>query len=990
MATAEAAPAVATAASGVAPDPEQVRLQLMQSTTLLNVARRPDKGGSQGNQINVLINAFKMDVGTPRNNVVWQLDVKIEPIYEKGRAPAPGRASERGLPPNLQFSIFEHAFAEAARAGDHGLTTGIVDGLTFDGRKNAFANRPLPFEDITLEVGLPPRENLPAIPGTLGATVGGPAPTRRRDSDRRFRMRVKKVREVDLSRLAAYCSGDRQIAMASGNANVLGQVFDGLQALDILLANEPAKKYRIQGAGRHRYFDGNNTLPIFGGAEVWRGFFQSVRPTMSGLVVNIDAAFSAFLGSGDLVTVAGKILNIIPSGGGGGGGGRGGGGGGRGGRGGFRGGPPGRGGYGGGGGGGYGGGPSGPAPAIDRLLPNQLQELRRRLKGSQVRVTHRPTNKVELFKGFTPKTAREMKFTLKDGTEHTILSYFKSKFNYTVRYPELPCVILGDGKSFVPMEVCALVPGSAPLPPQRLNPMQVQDMIRECAQRPDVKMRRIDEIRRQLSYEDDRRIQEWGVRISPQLMRAPARQLQPPTVQYSPGGQRPRIQNGSWNLVNARFISGGDPLIVWAVVNFSRQPENLVKRFVGAQMGKLQELGVRVINTEPPYFEQASTDPGQIMRTLNDAGRAAYAQGKQITKGGQAVLPQLFFCIMDRVDTPFYDEIKRASALKLNSPVASQVVNTKKAFSDRGQPQYLANVAMKVAIKLGGTTHSVDGQDLPGLTPHTMLMGVDVTHPRPAPICRRLPARRYSSEIRAQLNPRSRKGGQAQEVLMHAQSMFAGHLQRWKKRANRLPASVVVFRDGVSEGQYQSVLDHEVYALKKAVRQVEPKGEVKVTYVICGKRHHVRIFSERGQGTDGRSGNLLAGTVVDRDITSPYAFDFYLQSQAGLVGTTIPAHYVVLMDENRFSSDSLQRTINSLCYSYARATRSVSLVPPAYYAHQLATKAKALVWPDTSGDTSTVVSSEGREAKSIEDIDAEATMGKLRRSQIFTETMWFM
>ncbi|KAN0062034.1 Protein argonaute [Thecaphora frezii] len=961
---------------------DQARLQLVQSATLLNANKRPDKGGSAGRKVPLVVNAFAMRVSTPSSNNVWQLDVTIEPVLAEGQAPP----KDRALPARLQFDIFEHGLREASRASTDGLTQGIIDSITFDGRKNAFCPHALPFEVLTLDIGLPPKQALPPVPGTAGAAARGPPPTRRGDSDRRFKITLKKTRQIDLARLVAYCTGDRQIAMASSNANVLGEVFDGLQSLDILLAQEPAKKYRIQGAGRHRYFDENNVEPIFGGAEVWRGFFQSVRPTMSGLVVNVDAAFSAFLSGGDFLTVAAKILNLIP--GGDGGGGRGG----RGGRG--RGGPPGR--------GSYPGRPradGGPIPfPVSSLSPVQLQELRRRLKGCQVRVTHRPTNKAEAFKGFTPKPAGQMSFRLRDGTEHTIVSYFRDKFNYAVRYPNLPCIILGDGKSFVPMEVCAIIPGSAPLPPMRLSPMQVQDMIRLAAQRPDDKMRRIQQIRQQLNYEQEPRIGAWGVQIAQQLLRTTGRVLEPPTVQYSPGGQRPRMQNGSWNLQHAKFVNSGQNLVVWAVINFTRQPRHQLQRFVGAQIAALSGLGVKVVNREPIFFDQPSTDPASIQPTLNDVGRQAYQAGKALAGPSGPILPQLFLCIMDRVDAPFYDEIKRAAALKLSTPVATQVINTRKALNERGQAQYTANVAMKIAIKIGGTTHTIGDRDLPGLGPQTMLVGVDVTHPGPG---MDLPSiacsvatvdghrSRYSSEIRAQLNPRARRGGQAQEVLMHAESMFQGHLRRWKKRNSKLPSSVIVFRDGVSEGQYQSVLDNEVFALKAALREVDPKASaVKVTYVICGKRHHVRFFAERGQDTDGRSGNLPAGTVVDRDVTSPYAFDFYLQSQAGLVGTTIPAHYVVLMDENGFSSDALQRTVNSLCYSYARATRSVSLVPPAYYAHVLATKAKALVWPDIS-DVSTVVSSEGR-ARSAADVDTEGVMNKLRRNDIFTEMMWFM
>ena len=50
-----------------------------------------------------------------------------------------------------------------------------------------------------------------------------------------------------------------------------------------------------------------------------------------------------------------------------------------------------------------------------------------------------------------------------------------------------------------------------------------------------------------------------------------------------------------------------------------------------------------------------------------------------------------------------------------------------------------------------------------------------------------------------------------------------------------------------------------------------------------------------------KSGNCPAGTVVDCDVTNPAEFDFYLQSHGGLLGTSRPSHYNVLLDENGFT-----------------------------------------------------------------------------------------
>ena len=65
----------------------------------------------------------------------------------------------------------------------------------------------------------------------------------------------------------------------------------------------------------------------------------------------------------------------------------------------------------------------------------------------------------------------------------------------------------------------------------------------------------------------------------------------------------------------------------------------------------------------------------------------------------------------------------------------------------------------------------------------------------------------------------------------------------------------------------------------------------------------------------------------------PAAFDFYLNSHAGLLGTNRPAHYTVLVDGIGFGADGLQLLTYWLTYLYCACTRSISVVLPAYYAH---------------------------------------------------------
>lgn len=99
----------------------------------------------------------------------------------------------------------------------------------------------------------------------------------------------------------------------------------------------------------------------------------------------------------------------------------------------------------------------------------------------------------------------------------------------------------------------------------------------------------------------------------------------------------------------------------------------------------------------------------------------------------------------------------------------------------------------------------------------------------------------------------------------------------------------------------------------------------------------------------------LSGTCVE---ASANPKDIFMISQAALQGTVRPCRYTMILDENNLSTDEFQRlgkrslepnagsvglTLNivyGLCFAYGRATRSVGLVPPIYYADQACERAK--------------------------------------------------
>ena len=70
-----------------------------------------------------------------------------------------------------------------------------------------------------------------------------------------------------------------------------------------------------------------------------------------------------------------------------------------------------------------------------------------------------------------------------------------------------------------------------------------------------------------------------------------------------------------------------------------------------------------------------------------------------------------------------------------------------------------------------------------------------------------------------------------------------------------------------------------------------------------------------------------AGTVVDHSVTHPTEYDWYLNSHAGLQGTSKSAHYHVLHDDTGTPIDELQTFTYHTTYLYCRHVYSTMRLP---------------------------------------------------------------
>ncbi|RWS18865.1 Piwi1-like protein, partial [Leptotrombidium deliense] len=150
--------------------------------------------------------------------------------------------------------------------------------------------------------------------------------------------------------------------------------------------------------------------------------------------------------------------------------------------------------------------------------------------------------------------------------------------------------------------------------------------------------------------------------------------------------------------------------------------------------------------------------------------------------------------------------------------------------------------------------------------------------------------------------------------------LFSVGLKKYFDKNRVLPQRVVVYRDGVSEGQIQHVYETELKKIKEAIGSAVAgtgtggtSDKLQLTFIIVNKRVNTRFFL---CGEDPEYRNPTPGTIVDTVVTRKQRYDFYLVSQSVRQGTVSPTLYNIIEDESSWKAHHHQMLTYKLCHLY--------------------------------------------------------------------------
>ncbi|KAH9023196.1 argonaute-like protein [Lactarius hengduanensis] len=568
-----------------------------------------------------------------------------------------------------------------------------------------------------------------------------------------------------------------------------------------------------------------------------------------------------------------------------------------------------------------------------RGQPNALapRQSLSRARASQPPHSPHHRGRTRLVKKLTRQSAREESFEVEGGETMTIAEFFLVRHN----------ISLLSTRAKIPLELCVVPPGQIirkQMPPDKIN-----SILEFSTMRP---RERYDNIREGLSvleYGQSEYVRQFGMTVSNDLMNFGARVLKPLRLKYNPASKQPdaKVRDGKWNLIDKLLYK---PM---ARRHFSdRAADKMITDLVqGCETVGYQSPG-------RPALVRYESGQGNISRFTGE--------------------------------NDIYTAVKHFGDVLHG--ISTQCMKSAKCF--RANAQYYANITLKINVKLGGINAIPEPRDVSFLSDPanpTMVMGADITHPPPG--------NRGRPSFTSLIGSIDANAMSPQEIIEDLEDMCVHVFERYRGRHGQTPQAYLVLSrlsetkkprfllDGVSEAEFKETLRVELPSIRKACARLNFNPTI--TLIVVGKEHKFVFFPEssvrapddapaegssrpqRGGGRFGGGGgggggggnpNCPPGTVIDTDVTSPVEWDFYLCSHQGILGTSKPAHYNVLLDENGFTTDGIQSLSYALCHVYARCTRSVSVPAPVFYAHNVCSRAKNHYDPQAGQDLFTAAS----------------------------------
>ncbi|XP_071132212.1 piwi-like protein 1 [Mytilus edulis] len=409
------------------------------------------------------------------------------------------------------------------------------------------------------------------------------------------------------------------------------------------------------------------------------------------------------------------------------------------------------------------------------------------------------------------------------------------------------------------------------------------------------------------SPEASQELANWGLSFDNDTIDIEGRQVQEEKIIFRDGHVMAGPQADWGRDATRKTVITAVDLKNWIVL-YTKRDSAAVQEYISMMLKCCPQMGIQCNN--PTRYELRDDRTETYIKSLRDNINPTV---------------QMVVIIFPTSRDDRYSAVKKLCCVEC--PVPSQVIIAKTIKDQKKLRSVTQKVGLQINVKLGGELWALS---IP--MSNLMVVGIDVYHD--ATRGKRSIAGFVSSTNKECTRWYSRVCFQlpGQELIDGLKICMTSAIRKYHEVNHTFPEKVVVFRDGVGDGQLSIVGGHEVEQLKQCFRQFGDNYNPTMTVVVVQKRINARIFLKTNRDLE----NPPPGTVVDHTITRREWYDFYLVSQHVRQGTVSPTHYIVVHDSSNMRPDHLQRLSYKMTHLYYNWPGTVRVPAPCQYAHKLA------------------------------------------------------
>merc|ERR1712142_1134423 len=214
-----------------------------------------------------------------------------------------------------------------------------------------------------------------------------------------------------------------------------------------------------------------------------------------------------------------------------------------------------------------------------------------------------------------------------------------------------------------------------------------------------------------------------------------------------------------------------------------------------------------------------------------------------VTALNQAIAanPSIVMIVIPNNKGEHYAAVKKIACCE--NPIPTQCITSTVLNKPKGMMSVATKVALQMNCKLGGEPWAVK---MP--LKDTMVIGYDTYHDT-AQKGRSVGAvvASMNQTLTKWLSVANLHTNPAQELNDNMCPAIAKALRKYNDVNKCLPTRIIMYRDGVGEGQLDYIINHEIQAIKSCIKHAGLSDDVLFTYIILSKRINTSFFNMGGK-----------------------------------------------------------------------------------------------------------------------------------------------